>query len=84
MISTTLAGAQTMIHFYELPNDSEEYEKFAQITDDGEIIEGADRLLSIYPKERWEEIDPERILASFNNGQIMASHEDVFVATSDL
>lgn len=54
MISTTLAGAQTMIHFYELPNDSDEYEKFAQITDDGEIIEGADRLLSIHPKERWE------------------------------
>ena len=72
-----------MIHFYELDNDSDEYEKFAQMTDDGEIIEGKDRLRSIYPTERWEEADPERILASFNNGRIIASHEDVSAATSD-
>lgn len=72
-----------MIHFYELSDNSTEYEKFAQMTDDGEILQGEDRLLSIYPKERWEEIDPERILASFNNGQIMVSHEDVSDATSD-
>lgn len=83
MVTTTLAGAQTMIHFYELPNDSDEYEKFAQMTDDGEIIEGEDRLLSMHPKERWKEADPEQILASFNNGRIMASHEDVSEATSD-
>ena len=72
-----------MIHFYELPTNGDEYEKFAQMTDDGEIIEGEDRLLSIYPAERWEEADPERILASFNNGRIMASHEDVSEATPD-
>ena len=72
-----------MIHFYRLDDDSSEYEKLGQMTDDGEIIEGEETLLSIYPQERWEEATPEEILASFNNGHVMASHEDPEEVDSD-
>lgn len=65
-----------MIYFYELKDDTDEYTQFGQMTDDGEIIEGEERLLSMYPQEMWEESSPEQILGSFNNGRIMASHEE--------
>lgn len=72
-----------MIHFYRLDDDSSEYEKFGQMTDGREIIEGEETLLSIYPQERWEEATPEEILASFNNGPVTASHENPKKVGSD-
>lgn len=66
-----------MIYFWELKDDADEYERFGKMTDDGEILEGEEDLLSIYPQERWEEATPEEILASFNNGRVMTSHEEI-------
>jgi hypothetical protein len=65
-----------MIHFYERNHETKEYEKFGKMTDDGEILEGEEELLYLYPQERWNELSVERILASFSNGEVMASHEE--------
>lgn len=46
-------GASHVIHFYELDDDSGKCEKFGKMTDDGEIIDGEELLLSIYRQERW-------------------------------
>lgn len=72
-----------MIYFWELADDSDEYDRFGKMTDDGEILEGEDRLLSIYPEEMWQDSEPDEILASFNNGRIMASHEESDDVTPD-
>ena len=65
-----------MIYVWEMNTDTGEYEKIGQLTDNREFIEGEDELCKIFPKEWWETTDIDMILSRFNNGRIMASHEE--------
>ena len=68
-------GCQNMIYVWRLQDDSDEYEKIGQLTDDGEFIMGEDMLTRIYPKEWWIKAEPEMVLSRLNNGHIVASHK---------
>jgi len=64
-----------MIYVWRLQDDSDEYEKIGQLTDEGEFIMGEEMLTRIYPKEWWIKAEPEMVLGRLNNGHIVASHK---------